>query len=512
MKKHYQVLGISLLLLLYLVVVALWIAIPEELLLNLSVTGISLGGTLLFMYFNRDKLVIYAKSHYFKKWQEALIFFSLVFALLSIANYWAYKHPIQYDSSVIKLNSLTDQSVNVLKSMNNGPVVFKLFARKAESMAWLVLLDFYRIEKPSLQIEKIDIDVRPDLVTEYQITEAATLVIEYNNKRQKVLERDELNITNGLVKVSRNSDPVVYFTQGNGEADINSSDTEGLKLIFEAAKNSAIDLRPLSLLSAQEVPFDAKALVVWGPKKSLQDSELGIVKRFVDRGGNLVVALDPDLNGDKHESLRALLRQYKMILRNDLIVDRKNFVNGSNGTIPIVDQYNRDHSLTKNFKGQVFFPLASSLDIIPDDILPSLKGQVWSLTETTPFPDSWGESDPKEVVAQNMSYSQGKDRPGPLNLALGFESEQNRIVVFGNSSFVLNAYAKFGNNFAFFLNTISWAVGEDRLVSFNLPIVQSEPLFISAPQLGVIFYFSVLFAPLILFFMAIYMYRRKRDK
>jgi ABC-type uncharacterized transport system involved in gliding motility auxiliary subunit len=512
MKKHYQILWISLLLLLYLVVVGLWIAIPEELFLNLSVTAVGISGTLLYMYFNREKLLVYAKSHFFKKIQEAIVFFFLVFALLSIANYWAYKHPIQHDSSVIKINSLTDQSVNVLKSMNDGPIVFKLFARKAESLAWLVLLDFYRIEKPSIEIEKIDIDVRPDLVSEYQITEAATLVIEYNNKRQKVLERDELNITNGLVKVSRTADPVVYLTQGNGEADINSPETEGLKLVFEAAKNSAVDLRPLSLLSTQEVPFDAKALVLWGPKKALQDSEMGILKRFLERGGNLVVALDPDLNGDKHENLRTLLRQYKIITRNDLIIDRKNFVNGSNGSIPIVDQYEREHSLTKNFKGQVFFPLASSLDIIPDDILPSLKGQVWSLTDSSPFPDSWGESDPKEVVAQNMSYTQGSDRPGPLSLALAFESEKNRIVVFGNSTFVLNAYAKFGNNFAFFLNTLAWSVGEDRLVSFNLPIVQSEPLFISAPQLGVIFYFSVLFAPLILFFTAIYMYRRKRNK
>ena len=182
MKKQYQVLWISLLLFLYLVVVALWIAIPDELFLNVSVTVASLGGSIIYMYLNRQNLLIYAKSYFFKKIQEALFFFILVFSLLSIANYWAYKHPFQYDSSVIKLNSLTDQSVNVLQSMNSGPIIFKIFARKNESLAWLALLDYYRVEKPSIQIEKIDIDVRPDLVMEYQITEAATLVIEYNNK------------------------------------------------------------------------------------------------------------------------------------------------------------------------------------------------------------------------------------------------------------------------------------------------------------------------------------------
>ena len=111
-----------------------------------------------------------------------------------------------------------------------------------------------------------------------------------------------------------------------------------------------------------------------------------------------------------------------------------------------------------------------------------------------------------------MVYTAGADKPGPLNLAAAFESEHNKIVVFGNSGFVLNAYLKFGSNYALFLNSLSWLVDEDRLISFNLPIIQSEPIFISSPQMGIVFYFSVLFSPLILFGLSIYMYRRKRDK
>ncbi len=59
---------------------------------------------------------------------------------------------------------------------------------------------------------------------------------------------------------------------------------------------------------------------------------------------------------------------------------------------------------------------------------------------------------------------------------------------------------------------MSWIVGEDRLVSFNLPIIQSEQIFISDNQLGVVFYFSVIFAPLLLIVLSIYIYRRRRAK
>ena len=177
-----------------------------------------------------------------------------------------------------------------------------------------------------------------------------------------------------------------------------------------------------------------------------------------------------------------------------------------------MNHFDHDNPITKSFKGEIFFPLVASLEVIPDEILPGVKGEVRSLADSSPFPDSWGETSLKEMAEQHMTYTAGADKPGPLSMAMTYDGPDNRIAAFGNSTFVINAYSKFGSNYILFLNTLSWAVGEDRLISFNLPIVQSEPVFISAPQMGIIFYFSVLFSPLVLFGMAIFMYRRKRDK
>ncbi|MGZ3788912.1 MAG: GldG family protein [Bacteriovorax sp.] len=510
MKKWYNLLLAIVNIVLYFVLIALWISIPDELTLNVALTVFNLALSLVLIYLNRELLRKYYESQQFKKLSETLVFVFLVFCLLGVVNYWAYKHPLQSDLSAYKMNSLSDQTKTVLKKIK-GEIKFKLFARKQEAMQWIPLFEFYRAEKNNIVIEKYDIDVRPDLVADYHITDAATLVIEYQGKRQYVTERDELNITNGLIKISRSSDPVVYFIQGHGESDLNSGDNEGLKFIFEAIKNSAIDVRPLNLLSTQEVPFDAKTIILWGPKTALQNSELKVLQRFLDRKGNLLVALDPDLNRDFHGELRALLKRYRLNVRNDLVIDRKSFVNGSNGSIPLIDTYNTEHLITKKFKGQTFFPLVSSIEEVPEQ-LSSTKGRVTMLMSTSNFPESWGETNIKEFANQKVEYNAGVDHPGPLNLAAAFESEQNKIVVFGNSGFVLNAYLKFGTNYSLFLNSLSWLVDEDRLISFNLPVVQNEPMFISQQQMGIVFYFSVLFSPLILFGVSIYMYRRKRDK
>ena len=482
MKNWYNLLIAIINIILYFVLIALWISIPDVLALNISLTIFNLVLTLVWVYLNRDRLSVYYQSQQFKKLTDTIVFISLVFCLLGVANYWAYKHPFQKDLSAYKMNSLTDQTKNILKNMK-GELKFKLFARKQDSLAWMTLFEFYRAEKNDLTLEKIDIDVRPDLVADYHITDMATLVIEYNGKRQYVTERDELNITNGLIKISRSNDPVAYFVQGHGEADITSVETEGLKFIFEAIKNSAIDVRPLNLLSTQEIPFDAKALILWGPKTALQPNELKVIQRFLDRKGNLLVAIDPDLNLDPQPALRKLLERYRLIVRNDLVIDRKSFVNGSNGSIPLVETYNTEHSITRKFKGQVFFPLVSSIEEVPEQANAE-KGKVSMLTSTSTFPESWGETSIKEFAKQQIVYTPGADKPGPLNLAATFESEHNKIVAFGNSGFVLNAYLKFGTNYALFLNSLSWLVDEDRLISFNLPIVQSEPIFISAPFIG----------------------------
>ena len=87
-KNWYNILLTIINSVLYLVVIALWISIPEELTLNLAVTGITLLLTIFLIFLNRSNLSVYYQSHHFRKLQEAIVFFALIFALLGVVNYW----------------------------------------------------------------------------------------------------------------------------------------------------------------------------------------------------------------------------------------------------------------------------------------------------------------------------------------------------------------------------------------------------------------------------------------
>ncbi len=506
LKENFILFGIVLNIILYFLIVFMWLSIPDELLLCFATTSFNIFLSLLLVVLRREKLKVFYQSHQFKMLTETIINVTLIFFIISLLNYWSFKFPLQKDFSLYQLNTLTSQTKSILKKIN-GEVKFKILSRKNEMLLWQPIVDLYRVESSQIKVEKINIELRPDLVNQYHIQTDSVLVIEHNNKQQVVTARDELNITNALIRLTRQSDPIIYFLYGHGEAHLDSVENDGMQFILEAARNTALDIRPLNLLNSQEIPFDAKAVVVWGPKSSLMDNEVEILKRFYKRGGNLIVALDPNINEFKFKNLNIFLNEIGLNFSNNLIYDRKSFVNGSNGSVPIAAELLPDHPLTKGFTGQVFFPLVSSVSA--NQIEGAENKEIVFSSE---FPYSWGETNKKEIASSSVSFSEKEDLQGPLSMVATSETDKNRVILYGNSTFALNAYIKFSANMSFFINSLSYAVGEDRLISFNLPVIQSEQVFISENQLGVVFYFSVVFAPLILIIVSIVVYKKRWTK
>ena len=79
--------------LVYLVIVALWIALTDEIILNLAVTAFALALSTILILLEREKLAKYYLSPQFKTLSGRMISAILLLAVLGIFNYWAYKIP-----------------------------------------------------------------------------------------------------------------------------------------------------------------------------------------------------------------------------------------------------------------------------------------------------------------------------------------------------------------------------------------------------------------------------------
>lgn len=492
--------------LLYLIVVGLWISIPEELTLNISTSVAALVMTLVLIVLNKKKFIHFYQSQLFQKLVGACISAFFVFVIFGFSNYLAYKNPVVWDVTKGKRNSLTEQTLKLLKEID-GPVSFRIFALKKDYDLVRTLIELYRLQKKDIEITFVDAELQPQVISEVGVTKVPSIEVSQGDKRKIVEELSELALSNALVKVTRKKDPVLYFVTGHGEIDLSSSENEGGVQLTKLLKANTYQLKPLNLRQSSNIPNDAAALIIWGPKEAFFKAEIKSLEEFLKKGGNLVLALDPDLNSEGQTELISLMERYGLKVRNNLVIDRIKHANGSNGTVPVIHKFDEGHPISKGFKGTVFLPLASSLEVIKN----SPVGDKWKiLAQSNHYPAAWGETSKEEILSMKMTYNEEKDVAGPLGYVAAFEDEKNKILTFTNSTFVINTYRKFPQNFMLFINAVNWLVGEERLISFNTPALEDRPLFMSKNQIGLIFYFTIIFCPLLFTIAAFVLYKRRQ--
>lgn len=512
MKRSFIILLYVLSFVLFLTCCALWIAVPDEVLLNILVSSILGICLLLAIILDRAHWRALYGSRQFSKFAGHTVSALLIFFILALVNYLAYKHPVQWDVSGTAKNSLTEQSVKIVRSLT-GPVEVVVFARKHEFPLIMKLLDLYRFEKNDIEFKTIDVELNPGEVSSYGITKSPTLVIKYNDKREYTSNLSELAFTNALIKLSRNKDPVVCYSTGHAEADFDAKAGEGFSYLQSQILASNLVLRPWSLLENAQIDSECSLFLIWGPKNDFTPSEISSLESYASAGGHLMAGLDPDLNSDPTPLLRDFLRSYGLSFINGLTVDLISNVNQSNGQAPIVKNFNPDHEISRDFALPVFFPLVGA---VAESKETKVEGKFSPLASSNLAPASWIDLGPYKLEGGKLAlvYEAGKDIPGPLVYAATWRAQDTGplMIGFANTTFVSNNYKRFAGNFSFFLNSLLWGVDEGRLISFDLPSLPDEPIFISAPQKGIIFYFSVIFLPLAFLTLALIVYWRTKKK
>lgn len=493
----------------YLLAIATWIMLTEFLMLNLSLIVFNLAFTgFIIVVFRKYFSTLYS-SRQFLGFSSAFISAILIFCILSLVNYLAFKHPINVDLSKNELNSLTSETIDAIKKMNSGPLKFLIFTRKQEGVLFTSILDNYRYFKKDIEIEVIDGELRPDLVNKYGIEKLGTIVAIYAGKSAYIYENNELAITNALIELQRDKKFSIYYSIGHNEKNAFGKEKSELSELIQIVEKSNYNFSTINLSIIQDIPPEVDLLIIWGPKIAFFDEEIQKLDSYLEKGGKLLLALDPDFNHEYFNNLRTLIRKYGLVIENDLVVDGVSFVDGTNGTVPLLNLKEGEgkHFVTKNLSGMLFFPLSSG---VSKNLEITDSREISIDLFTSDYPNSWANTNHKEIAEGKIVYTVGEDRKGPVSLWGAVKKENTRIAVFGTSSFVINSYSKFKNNFSLFMYNISWLLGDDLLSNFDLAVGKNEPVFITEMQKQVTLYFSVIFLPLILFIIAFILYLKKK--
>lgn len=489
---------------LYLLCLFLWLVLPGQITLNISVCIFTLCLTVVLILKNKEDVEGYLKSTQLKNMVQHSIHVFLIFCILGLINYLSYKNPSQWDLTTNQINTLNQQTIKLIKRINQR-LFFKVYSNRENARSILPLLELYRLENSYVTIELIDPEVNPLRVQKDRITKYGQVKVEFNNRTAKFSDYSERAITNALLRVLRDHKTTVYFASGHRVSSVQDEGPQGLSQLKTYLESEGHSVREISLSALKEMPSRHTVLVLWGPQDGLLKQEMESLKHFLQRKGSLFMALGPQMNFDPFGPLRNLIADERSItIANDFVVDSLSAVKDSGGSVPVIEKFDFQHPITLEMTGQVFFPLVSSIQFMEQ---PQVK--LSRLAQTSGFPGSWAERNFDEVKKQKVSFSQGQDLMGPITVIGASELDGVKTLMVGNASFVHNQYFNFQNNFLLFSNAINWLIGQDDFISFSRPKEKAEKLILSAPAMNVIFYFSVISAPLILFMLAFIFYRRR---
>jgi len=466
-----------------------------------------------------------------------LLIIVLVLAILVVLNFFLARHHYRVDFTSSKIHSLSEQSVSVAKNLKQE-VVIKAFFRDSNVSRQTMenLLKIYAYHSARIKYEFIDPDKNPGLVRKYDVTQDGTTVFECGDKENRITTTSEEDVTNALIKVTRASRKVIYFLEGHGENSTDDTGDVGFSTAKTELEKIGYEVKKLTLALADNFPKDCALLIVPGPRKGLLPNELETIKNFLKGGGRVLFMVDPETSS----GLETFLAEYGIRLDKDLVVDTVSRLLGGDYFMPVVTEY-ESHDITKNFRYATFFPLARSVEI--SDTKP--EGLTLNALARTSA-NSWAE---KQLEKTEVSFDQGKDRQGPITLAVAGslkvevkpeeqenKTEENkgkedrkedkaenkkdeaasvsreaRLVVFGDSDFIANKYYNLSGNGNFFLNTVNWLTEESDLISIQPRTRAPRSISLTPSQGRFLMLLSVILLPVLVLVVGLSIWAKRRS-
>ncbi len=427
----------------------------------------------------------------------------VVLGIVVLVNVLSYRFYRRVDFTKNRIHTLSQQTLKVLSSLKDRVDIIG-FYRESDDRKPSVkdLMDSYMSHSKLIHFRFVDPDKEPMLAKKYNVDMYGTLVFCSGKKRISINPLDvptEEDITNAIIRVTREKKKRIYFLEGHGEHDINDTSPGGYYQACRALEDRGFLVDSLLLPEKGGIPKDASLVIVSGPRRRFLKGELRMLYGFWEKGGSLMFMLDP---GFPDGIARFIKDKWGVEYRRDVVVDPASKLFGGNPLAIFVSDY-MDNPINGNFKYVTIFPLACSLSYSPMAKL-SYKG----LMRTGK--GAWGETDTKSEV---FKFNKGKDYEGPL--VLGYlvtrEGKKGMAVFLGDSDFPCNSFISASGNRDLFLSIVSYLTKEKDLVSITPKREDNTPLYLTGTQSKALFIVSIVVIPFIFILTgAIIFFRRRR--
>lgn len=430
----------------------------------------------------------------------------LVVAILGLVNFFGYRHDKSLDLTTEGLYSLSNQTHRVLGNLHEN-IQLILFAKNTDQR-FQDLAQAYQTINPRVHYETVDPQEHPEVARQYNVTELNKTIVTNGTRTETIDNDDEQDLTNAILKLTRNTVKTVCFVSGHGERPITGDGADTYSGMVQDLSAEGYIAKDVNLVSADTVPAECSALVDAGPKEALFPQETQIIAKYLDNGGKVLFLLDPETD----PKIDNVLNQWNVKLGSNVVVDASGvgrLFNMGPGA-PMVVTYG-DSPITKNFNGTMtFFPLARTVSIANKSSQQPSEVELLKTSERTfTVPN---------LNTREVHFDPATDQAGPLVLGVTAEQTEGsgdgakkaRLVVIGNSAFATNQWAGLQRNGDLFLNTIHWLSEDEDLISIRPKLPTARRVIITDTQQSELYWSTIILLPAFVMISGVVLWIRRR--
>ena len=459
----------------------------------------------------------------------------VIFALAYLSNHFS----VRIDMTKEGTFSLSKQTIEMLRRLQK-PVHITFFhdplMRDTD--------DIYRLMSSytdKVTIEFLDPMVNPAKARMKGIEFAGTALMESEDRTLKVNGPTEVDIANGILRVSQQREQILCFLEGHSESDPFSLEhhdhfegdqdhTHGLdtKVVVHErhgmakARNSLESMnytvKTVRLLDSQSDGLaGCDVFVVAGPQTELRKNELKIINKFIKDGGNALFMLDPFVR----TGLESIIENLGVKLDDTVIIDEASHF-WTDVSAPAVTNYNR-HAITEGLPLTFFMGVRS---LSPTDnpvpghaVKPLINSSKRSFAETDSKEinfdlgsDIAGPNTIMAVVVRSPNFVDPTTLTVPTEPKSGNKviKDKSRIAIIGDSDFATNSFFHILGNGNLFLNTVNYLASQENLIGIEPKTYDLPRVNLTNRQMKATFFLSMILVPGLLALIGVAVWWRQR--
>jgi ABC-type uncharacterized transport system involved in gliding motility auxiliary subunit len=428
---------------------------------------------------------------------------AVLLTLLGVAAWLSTRYSVQIDVTGNAGNTLSPVSQKLLAALP-GKIQITAYIKKGQPIRAQIaqLIKRYSRQKPDIVLSFIDPDSQPEKSRELAIGAAGLIIIDYQDRTERLSTLDESSLTNALLQLANIQERRITFLTGHGERSPERQANFDLSEFSKALARRKIESHAINLAAMPAIPDNSALLVISAPAVPLMAREIEIIRQYIQRGGNLFLLTDPG-----HTHMDYLEQSLGLHPLQGAIVDSHAQLYGITDPSFIVASDYSPHPVTQGFQTLTLYPVAAALEMDKNTAyqavaLCSSRRQSWTETGTI-----------KGAISFDANTS---EKQGPLTFAFALTRKlagkpQQRIIAVGDGDFLSNAYVGNVGNLDLGLRMINWLIHDDQFITIPAKTATDKNLQLTQTAVAAIGFGFLLILPLILISTGLLIgYRRKR--